>query len=402
MITTNLKFNFQDIFRSPRIALSGKKIFVFIQGNLFGFIAYWICSYLSLLLSGYPIEITLEKYGLYPCLFGNNAEWYSWVIYFFGIYVWLNTIFLCSTAVSRITLKQLKGNDFFSGNDAWCYTKKHWHPVIFSPIAILFIIIIFVLTAGFFAILSHIPILGELLFSLPYFIYFFGSVFTLYTFVVLVISLIYTPSIVGLYEEDTMGTVFHSYSIAFGQNWRIILYHFILIPLVIIGMEIFSWFCLNTIGFINYIFGYEWFNNLKLINISNHASSLVYPVWFSDIIYCFKEYIYSWMNINSNLPQLFPVTIINPTISSLSFSESFSAIILALSYFLILLSIISYGLSIIAVGETIMFIIFKKISDDDNILNRDNEVDTEENPKIPELNHLENEKSQKNNNNIEE
>ena len=108
------------------------------------------------------------------------------------------------------------------------------------------------------------------------------------------------------------------------------------------------------------------------------------------------------MNINSNLPQLFPVTIINPTISSLSFSESFSAIILALSYFLILLSIISYGLSIIAVGETIMFIIFKKISDDDNILNRDNEVDTEENPKIPELNHLENEKSQKNNNNIEE
>ena len=83
MIITDLKFSFKDLFLSPRIALSGKKIFVFMQGNLFGFIVYWICSYLSLFLSGYPVQESLKKYGIYPCLFGNTAEWYSWFLYFF-------------------------------------------------------------------------------------------------------------------------------------------------------------------------------------------------------------------------------------------------------------------------------------------------------------------------------
>ena len=65
-------------------------------------------------------------------------------------------------------------------------------------------------------------------------------------------------------------------------------------------------------------------------------------------------------------------------INSLSYSESLAGIILALSYFFIGLSIISYGLSIFVVGETLMFIIFKKISDDDNVLIRKDEDDIAE------------------------
>tara|TARA_B100001029_G_C14673798_1_gene240942 strand:+ start:114 stop:353 length:240 start_codon:yes stop_codon:yes gene_type:complete len=41
-------------------------------------------------------------------------------------------------------------------------------------------------------------------------------------------------------------------------------------------------------------------------------------------------------------------------------------------------SIISYGLSILSVGETLMFIIFKKKSDDDEILSRKDEDEIEE------------------------
>ena len=77
-------------------------------------------------------------------------------------------------------------------------------------------------------------------------------------------------------------------------------------------------------------------------------------------------------------PNLFSSSPFTPMISSLSLSESFAGIILALLHFLIGLSIISYGLSIFVVGETLMFIIFKKISDDDNILIRKDEDDIEE------------------------
>ena len=43
----NLYFDFRDIFRAPRLALSGKKIWIFIVGNLAGYIVYWVFTYLS-------------------------------------------------------------------------------------------------------------------------------------------------------------------------------------------------------------------------------------------------------------------------------------------------------------------------------------------------------------------
>ena len=62
----------------------------------------------------------------------------------------------------------------------------------------------------------------------------------------------------------------------------------------------------------------------------------------------------------------------------LSGTETFSGLILSFVLFLILLSVLSYGLSVLSVGETIMFVIFKKNSDDDNLLDRKDEDELEE------------------------
>ena len=105
----DLHFNYKDIFRAPRIALSGKKIWIFMSGNLAGFSSYWILTYLALYFSGLPTGNMIEKYGRYPTLFGNSATWFSWVTYFFGCLIWIISILLSYTAVSRVTIKQLKG-----------------------------------------------------------------------------------------------------------------------------------------------------------------------------------------------------------------------------------------------------------------------------------------------------
>ena len=139
----DLYFDVRDIFRAPRLALSGKKIWIFMIGNLAGFTLYWIFSYLSLALAGMSFGDALNQYGLYPCLYGNEAGWVAWVTYFIGLDAWIITIYLASTAVSRVTLKQLKGNDFFSAGDAWAYVQKHWHPIVFAPISIVLIIAFF-------------------------------------------------------------------------------------------------------------------------------------------------------------------------------------------------------------------------------------------------------------------
>ena len=373
----NLYYDFRDIFRAPRLALSGKKIWIFIVGNLGGFIAYWISSYLSITLSGISFSNALAKHGLYPCLYGNDAEWYSWIIYYAGILAWILAILFSCTAVSRVTLKQLKGNDFFSSGDAWSYVRKHWHAIVFSPVAVALVIAFFILFAGIFAFLCTTPFLGEFLFVVPYVIYFFGAIFTIYSLLVLFVSILYTPSIVGVYEEDTMGTVFNSYSITIGHVWRIVLYHLLLLPLLMLGLEIFSWFAMNGIGFINYVFGCEWFMGNKLTNINNYASSLVCPQWMCDAVnYVRNEYL-DWFGFYYHLPSIFPADCAIPP-TAISSTETFASTLLSVSYLLIGLSILSYGLSILSVGETLMFIIFKKKSDDDDLLLRKDEDEIED------------------------
>ena len=55
-----------------------------------------------------------------------------------------------------------------------------------------------------------------------------------------------------------------------------------------------------------------------------------------------------------------------------------SSVILSCFLFIIVLAVASYGLSILSVSETLMYIIFKKKSDDDNLLDHKDEDELED------------------------
>ena len=63
-----LYFDVRDVFRAPRLALSGKKIIVFIQANLFGYFAYWTLNYLGAMINGMSFSDAWLLYGLYLSL----------------------------------------------------------------------------------------------------------------------------------------------------------------------------------------------------------------------------------------------------------------------------------------------------------------------------------------------
>ena len=382
MIPLKLNYNYTDIFRAPRLALSGKKILFLIKGNLFGYIAYFIFSLISLLSTGMSTQEIISKYGLYPCLFGHQAEWFSWVVYFFGISIWFFALMLSLTGVCRIFLKQLKGNDFFSGKDASKFVFKHRHALVLTPITIFLIIIFFLLLASIFALIGKIPVIGNLTLSILYILYFLGSVFTILSTFVLFTSLIYTPSIVGLYEEDTMGSVFQTYSITFSQPWRILFYNIILAILIFIGIEIYSWVCLNSIGLISYIFGQNVFMGDQFFVIHNHSLSVVFPNVIVDTFVHYKTLILEKINLNSGIPLLFSPSTNLAGLNDLSVIETISSILLSIVYFTIALSVFSYGLAMLAVGQSLMFVTFKKLSDDDDLIFRADEDDDTDDLKL--------------------
>ncbi len=371
MEPVKLYFDVRDVFRSPRLALSGKKIWLFLKANLFGFTVYWVSSYISLVLGGIDFPNAVHIYGLYPCLYcAENISLISQLIYWIGIAIWIVSIYFACTAVSRLTYKELKGDDFYSVSDARKFVKNHRYPIILSWVSILLIAAFFSLGAIIFALIGKIPYIGEILFALFYILYFFGSVFTIYTLVVFITSLIYSPSIVATLEEDTMGTVFQSYSITWSQPWRLVLYHLILLPILVIGVTIFKWFWFGGYKLINVIFGAEGLMGAKVHKIIGLATDLVNPQFgFCNFIKCSTT-------VENIVSQQTLLSLKDGVL--LSNTEYIAGTIVAIVLFILLMSIFSYGLSILSVGETIMFTIFMKKSNDENLLDRSDEDDVSE------------------------
>ena len=361
-----LYFDVRDIFRAPRLALSGKKIWIFLVANLIGYVCYFILNYIALALSGVSFGQTWSTQGLYPCLYPVGGPWYAWLIFWGGVLDWFFAIHLACTAVSRVTYKQLKGDEFYSSADAWKYIKKHWHPVIFTSVSMVLILFFFIAMAAIFALLGMIPYLGDFLFVLPYIFYLFGAIFTVYTAAVFLISFIYTPAIVGTIEEDTMGAVFNSYSITWSQPWRIIIYHAILLPISIFSLAVFKFTTFSGMKLLDAVFGNEILMGQKLANIVGTAGQTVWPENL------FSSVVNNWYNLNDFYTYYTP-----PVPASLSGTECVGAYIVGLFLFLITLTFLSYFLSILSVGETLMFTIFRNNSDEDNILQRKDEEELE-------------------------
>jgi len=62
----------------------------------------------------------------------------------------------------------------------------------------------------------------------------------------------------------------------------------------------------------------------------------------------------------------------------LSGTEFVAAIVLSIFLFVLMFSIFSYGLSILSVGEVLMFTIYKKKSNDENLLEQKDEDELED------------------------
>ena len=93
----------------------------------------------------------------------------------------------------------------------------------------------------------------------------------------------------------------------------------------------------------------------KLRNVVGWATDLINP----SITLCSDINLHSLLSLQDG--------------SVLSVTEYIAGTILAIVFFILLMSILSYGLSVLSVGETIILTILKKKSNDENLLERDDE-----------------------------
>jgi hypothetical protein len=170
-----------------------------------------------------------------------------------------------------------------------------------------------------------------------------------------------------------MGTVWHNFSITWGQPWRIILYHAALVPVLILGAYLFSHAWLSGYGLINAVYSHEWFMGSKLLNVVGWATQAVHPGALCSFLgnaCSFCSACYAGCASCGSL--------LSSSGVALTGTEQVAAFILAGFLFLLIVSAVSYTMAVLSVGETLMFIIFKKRSDDDNLLEKKDEEEIEE------------------------
>ena len=361
----NLYFDVRDIFRAPRLALSGKKIWTMMEATFVGYVIYCLFSYFALMAQGGALGELCENFGIIPppvalqtVIMGIEATgWGATILSVMGILGGLICLVLGATAVARITYKQLKGDEFYSSRDAWKFVKKHWHAPVFTHLSIIIIAAFFVIMAIIFALIGKIPYLGELFFGIPYLLWFAGSVFVVYTMVVLMISTFFTHAIVGAMEEDTMGAVFQVYSITWSQIWRVLLYLPLIYGLVAIGTVVFYFFMTEGYNLVNSIFGKEWLMGDKLARMIGWVVGDTFMAGPASLMH--------WQ-----APDFF----LNEPEGTM---EYIGGAFIAISLFIIFWAILSYALCIEVAGQTIALVILKKRSDDDNLLERKDEEELE-------------------------
>jgi len=364
-----LYFDIRDIFRTPRLALSGKKIWVHLVGLGLGWIIYFIFSYLALIVNGQTIAEIWNTHFLFPCLWNVNLpiSWYAWLIYGVGLLLWVIIFLLASLAVSRITYKQLKGDEFYSSGDSVKYIKKHGTAVIMGPVSILIIMAFFIVMAIIAAWIAKWPVLDILFLGLPYLLYFVVAVFVVYTAVVFIVSLILAPSIVGTAEEDTMETVFQSYSTLWAQPWRLVLYEGVILTLGAVAAFIYSNVMIIGYRFFNLIFGQSWLMGDKLSRITEQASSYIFGVNSPLTPYISKIFnIYTPASLGMVRPFY------------LSTTDIITTVLLTIALLIIGTSAVAYLLTNFSVGQSLIYIILRKKKDDEDLVERKDEDELEE------------------------
>ena len=131
----------------------------------------------------------------------------------------------------------------------------------------------------------------------------------------------------------------------------------------------------NIVGYASSIVDISWISdNMSDININVEDNLFVLPNAAFDLV----EIILSFL---STLFNQFLISLPNFSFDiyaeSLSTIDTIAGMLLSIPLIFLTLSFLSYGISIISVGQTIIFAIFKKIMDNENILLLNNESDVD-------------------------
>lgn len=368
----NLHFNFKDIFKAPRIAFRFQRLWINGLGLFGGYAVYSFLAYLSLFVDGKSVSIVWAKYGLLPCSYNQLENWYSFAIFFIGVLIFFAIFMMTNTAVSRVVYAQLRGEVFYTWKQAFRFALRKWISVIGAMLT--FVLMIGVIAVVIFAlsIIGRIPVVGELgnfLLTIPHVL---AALLILFIMIVACFAIFLVPAIIAASQEDSLGGVFQSFSIAFNQPFRLATYSILILLLEVSGIVLLAFFVKKAYLLFSSLFAVGM--GEKFVNITEHGLSMIDNAlpqlygWIQSIFGPFYGQVYLCCHHSSQL---------------LPFSGSVAAHIFMIFLLAIGGGVLAYGETIRNAGFTILYVDLYKIHENENLLERE---DSDLNPDMDEIN----------------
>ena len=367
-MNTKFYFDFRDIFRAGRMGFKGKKMMIHFLGLMLGYLIYEALTYLSLVSGG--AGDFWAKYGLRPVCFLEEAASAlpaaTKIMMAVGGFVWVIIYYLFSTAVSKVAVEELRGDDFYSMKAALKFACKRWKSIFIAMLALVFIFIFCLFFPSLVGLLDLIPGVEQAAehFGAPVTTFLTIPVYFMGLFMVLVIlallfGLVLIPPIVAVTGEDVFETLYQLFSTIWNQPWRLIIYGVLLKAVVSVGCVIFI--ATSIIGM--YI---AFLPSTLLAEQDSH--------YFADVIARSLKIVDVPDTVIGNIPGMS----VSPSALQAGFlmpwTLDVATFFLFASLIMVAAIILSYPLSIISSGTTILYVILRKKTTDEDML----EVEEEE------------------------
>ncbi len=364
-----MAFNFKDVLRSMRLGFSAKKIWIGFVGVFVGTVVYAILSYVAFSLTPEWNWVTIwreYRFIPFPIIGYTHMLWYSWAIWVVGIALFTFINLLAIGAISKITYEQVKGDEFYEVTEAMKFSLKNWKGIILSPVTLIVISGVILLTGFILGLVGRIPYAGQIIIGLLFVPIALGALFLVYLLVVIFLSFIISPAVVGTTKSDTFDTLFEVFSVLNDQTWRVVVWEVLVGFLSLAGTAVFAWFVKQAF-------------RLTLFAVPLWQGT---RGWFTAM----------WNNGIWYLPSLPPIARLETTVGrflpSLLFphqwvtqnwATAFGSFCLGISFYIVTFFVLAYGIAVWGAGQTMIYTTLVKIKDDKNLLEvKEEEFEEEE------------------------
>lgn len=356
---TELHFNYKDLFRALKLGFSAKKLLMMGLGLFVGGLGYNIFTYLGFLASGWSFVQIWDAYRVLPI--PEALTWYGWILYSIGVAFFLASLLITATAVVKVTFEQLRGDDFFQISEAFKFAFKNINTIFMSWVLVIIFIATVVACGLILSAIGRIPYFGELFMSIFTVVAFFASLFIAYLVVILYFALLYAPAIIGTAKTDTFDTLFEVFSMVNHQTARTIWYTLIVAFLSKVGFIILGLFSRASVVIgTNILRIFMGDKILELVTNASYGFKVVIPYWCPE-----------WLSLiyDKFLTLVGSEILFSPfAFRASNWAMAISSVIVLLSYYVIILFVLSYPLTIFYTGLTTSFLVIYKKKDDRNLL----------------------------------